>query len=128
MAVASLVLTLGTLVHYFSLLPKGKIGPKIGRWVFQLVSGLALATSALVWGYKKSSLGGVVVAPAAAATMFSSMLLYLFSLRKTPIGDIKVKVGDKLLAFTATTSEGVPFDTSELADRRILLKFFRGGW
>jgi len=48
--------------------------------------------------------------------------------RKTPIGDIKVEVGDTLLPFTATNSDGEAFSSEALIGKRTLLKFFRGGW
>ena len=69
-----------------------------------------------------------MIAPAAFALMMGLGLFYLFSIRKTPIGDLKVSLGDTLLPFEATTSEGVAFKSDELAGKRILLKFFRGGW
>ena len=128
MSAGSLVVVMGTVVHYFSKIAEGKIDRSIVGLVLKLLIGMTLAGAAIVFAYQKGALGGAVIAPAAFATMLSLMMLYLLSLRKTPVGDLKVKVGDKLLAFEATTSDGVRFHTDELADRRILLKFFRGGW
>ena len=128
MSVGSLVVVMGTVVHYFSKIAEGKIGPGISGLVLKLLLGITLAAAAIFLAVQNGVLGAAVIAPAAFATMFSTLMLYLLSLRKTPIGDIKVKVGDKLLAFEAQTSDGIRFHTDELADRRILLKFFRGGW
>lgn len=127
-SVGSLVVTMAVVVNYFSRIAKAKIGNEIGGLVLQLVLGIALAAIAIVFALQKGTLGAAVIAPAAFATMLSSMLLYFLSQRKTPVGDLKVKVGDQFLAFEAKTSDGSRFDTSEFADRRILLKFFRGGW
>ena len=128
MSVGSLVVVMGTVVHYFSKIAEAKIGPDISGLVLKLLLGITLAAAAIFLAVQNGVLGAAVIAPAAFATIFSTLMLYLLSLRKTPIGDIKVKVGDKLLAFEAQTSDGIRFHTDELADRRILLKFFRGGW
>ncbi|MBL4632367.1 MAG: hypothetical protein JKY56_00765 [Kofleriaceae bacterium] len=127
-AVGSLLVTMAVVVTYFSKVAQAKIGNEIGGLVLQLALGLALAAVSIVYALQKGALDAAVIAPATLATMFSSMLLYLLSQRKTPVGDLKVKVGDTLLAFEAKTSDGMRFHTSELADRRILLRFFRGGW
>lgn len=52
----------------------------------------------------------------------------LRTLRQTPIGDIRVQVGDKMLPFSALTPDGVQFQSDELLGRRVLFKFFRGAW
>lgn len=128
LSAGSLVVALATVVNYFSKIAQAKIGHEIGTLVSQLLLGIALAGAAIVLAVQNGALGAAVIAPAAFATMLSTMLLYFLTQRKTPVGDLKVKVGDKLLAFEAKTSEGMGFHTEELADRRILLKFFRGGW
>jgi hypothetical protein len=60
--------------------------------------------------------------------MMASTFFYLLSLRKTPVGDLKVKVGDSLLPFEATASDGTRFYTDSLAGKKTLFKFYRGGW
>ena len=128
LSAGSALLVLGIVVSYFSKVAEAKLSHKIGGWVVSLMVGLATAVASIVWGLQSGSLGAAVIAPASLAIALSSGMLYLFSLRKTPVGELKVKVGDKLLPFSATTSEGVAFQSEELADRRILFKFFRGGW
>jgi hypothetical protein len=115
-------------VVYFAKVAEAKISKKIGSLVFQLLLGLAMAVAAIVWAQREGTLGAGVIAPTSVAIMLSTALLFFVSQRMTPVGDLKVKVGDKLLAFASTTSEGVAFNSEELAGRRILLKFFRGGW
>lgn len=128
LSLLSFVLVGGITVSYFSKVAEAKLTHEIGFWVVSLVLGLAMAASSIVWGPQSGTLGAGVIAPAAIAIAMSSMMLFFFSQRKTPIGDLKVKVGDKLLPFAAKTSEGATFQSGELSDRRILLKFFRGGW
>ena len=58
----------------------------------------------------------------------AGLFFYLFSIRHTPLGDIRVALGDPLPAFSALTPSGAPFSSAELAGQRVLLKFFRGHW
>ena len=105
----------------------------LGSIILQCV-GLVLAVSAIVWSFQSSgsgasgSSGAAVFIPATLALMLSLTFLWLLSQRKTPIGDLKVQMGDKLLPFETTLSDGGTFHTDELAGKRTLLKFFRGGW
>ena len=129
LALASLVVVVGALIQYFSTIPRGKVPVKpIGLVTFLLI-GMSLAVIAIVKSISGSALSIVaVIIPSALALLMGSGIFWLLSQRKTPIGDLKVKLGDKLLSFEATTSEGVPFHTDELVGKRTLLKFFRGGW
>jgi len=47
-----------------------------------------------------------VIIPAVFALKMGSFFLWLLSLRKTPIGDLKVKARDKILPFKTIISEG----------------------
>ena len=129
MSAAGFVVVIYTWGAYLATIPRGKVPVRpLGSIILQCV-GIGLAVSAIVWSYQGSgSSGAAVIAPAAFALMMGTAFLWLLTQRKTPIGDLKVKVGDKLLAFEATTSEGAGFHTDELAGKRTLLKFFRGGW
>jgi hypothetical protein len=116
-------------VSYLATIPSGKVPVRpIGTILLQLV-GMALAISAIVLGIRESgSLGVAVIVPAVFAIMMASTFFYLLSLRKTPVGDLKVKVGDSLLPFEATASDGTRFYTDSLAGKKTLFKFYRGGW
>ena len=116
-SVGSFVWVMGFIVAYFKKVPQAKLTADITGFTFQLVVGIGLAVTALVWSSQSGSLGVAVIVPAVLATMMASMILWLLTLRKTPVGDIKVKVGDKLLAFEALTSEGTEFHTDELAGK-----------
>jgi hypothetical protein len=128
LSVTSFVWVMGVVVDYFRKIPAARVPANPIGLVLLLLAGIGLAVAALAWSYQTGSLGVAVIAPAALAIMMASMILWLLTMRRTPVGDIKVKVGDKLLAFQATTSEGERFQTEELAGKRTLLKFFRGGW
>ncbi len=128
LAAASLVFVGMVVVVYFAKVAAAKIAKSVGLLVFEFVLGLAMAAASIAWAHQHGALGAAVIAPASVAITLSTLMLFLISQRMTPVGDLKVKVGDRLLPFAATTSEGAAFQSEELADRRILLKFFRGGW
>ena len=129
LSVAGLVVVMGTWFAYLATIPRGTVPARpIGSIILQCV-GIGLAISAIVWSFLGGGTSGVAVfAPAVFALMMGPTFFYLLSLRKTPIGDLQVKVGDTLLSFEASTSESARFHTDELAGKRILMKFFRGGW
>jgi len=116
-------------ISYLATIPSGKVPARpVGSIILQL-AGMVAAASAVVWSFRDGGSPGVaVVVPAVFALMMGSTFMYLLSLRKTPIGNLKVKVGEALLPFEATTSDGTRFRTNSLAGKRTILKFFRGGW
>ncbi len=132
LSAASLVVILGTVVFYFRLLPKGEVTDAVAGLVLKMLAGVGLAIAAFVFHVRGEpvSIGGAiaVIAPAAFALILAFTLLFFISQRKTPIGDINVKVGDKILAFEAMSADGAAFHTDHLAGKRTLFKFFRGGW
>jgi thiol-disulfide isomerase/thioredoxin len=72
--------------------------------------------------------GPLVYVPSVLGILFGSFILWILTQPKTPLGEIKIAVGDKVLPFTAKTSQGATFDSAELSGKRVLLKFFRGDW
>ena len=116
-------------ISYLATIPSGKVPARpVGSIILQL-AGMVAAASAVVWSFRDGGSPGVaVVVPAVFALMMGSTFMYLLSLRKTPIGNLKIKVGEALLPFEATTSDGTRFRTDSLAGKRTILKFFRGGW
>lgn len=129
MSVLGFGVVMGTWIAYFATVPRGKVPVwPLGSIIMQCV-GIGLAVSAIVWSLQGGTSTRVaVVIPGAFALMMGLFFLWLLSIRKTPIGDLKVKVGDKLIPFKAMTSEGAELHTDELMGKRILFKFFRGGW
>ena len=129
LSAAGFVVVMGTLVSYFATIPRGTVPVKIGGLVVRLSVGVALAALAILSSSQGAgSAGALVIAPAAFAMVMGSAVLWLLTQRKTPIGDLKVAVGDKLLPFETTASDGAKFRSDDLVGKRTLLKFFRGGW
>lgn len=129
LSLGSLVVVMGSLIAYLRTIPRNKVPLSVTGFAIRLIVGLGLAVAAVGWNiWDTGTLRVAVILPAAFATMFSAFFLYVLSQRKTPVGELKVQVGDELLAFAAVTSAGSPFSSSELAQKRTLLKFFRGGW
>jgi hypothetical protein len=129
MSAAGFLVVMGTLVSYLRTIPRGTVPVQVGGLVTGLSLGSVLAAAAIVWSFQGSGAAHVgVIAPAAFALMMGTFFLWVVSQRKVPAGDLQVKVGDKLLSFAATTSDGAGFSSDELAGKRTLLKFFRGGW
>ena len=114
---------------YLATIPSGKVPARPVGWIILQLAGMTAAVSAVVWSFRDGGSPGVaVIVPAVIAMLMGSTFFYFLSQRKTPIGNLKVKVGDRLLPFEVNTSDGAVFHTDSLAGRRTLLKFFRGGW
>jgi hypothetical protein len=122
-AIAALALSVLVWVTYLSSIPRGKVpAAPVGSVVAQLASvGLAVAAMVL-------QRGGAVISASALALVLSLLFLFILSQRKTPVGAIRVAVGDSLPAFKALRPDGSSFDSGEFRGHRILLKFFRGSW
>ncbi|MCP4294850.1 MAG: hypothetical protein GY786_04530 [Proteobacteria bacterium] len=128
-SIAGFMLVLGSWVFYMATVPKMKVPVKPTGHLSAQSLGLVLALFAVYYSF--ANVGQVetgVIPFAAIATMMSGLFFGLYSIRNTPVGNIKVKVGDSLLAFSATSDTEETFNTDELSGKRVLLKFFRGGW
>lgn len=116
-------------VTYMATIPKGNVPERPIGTLLLTVGGTVAAVTGIAFSFQDGGSPGFAVGiPAAFAVMLGPMFPFLLTLRKTPVGDIKVKVDDSLLPFATQTSDGRAFHTDELADKRTLLKFFRGGW
>ncbi len=49
---AGFVLVMGTMISYFSTIPKGKVPKRVFNLVIWQCIGICLAVSAIVWGYQ----------------------------------------------------------------------------
>jgi len=129
LALASLIVVFGAFTWYLLTIPRGKV-PVLPVGTFITLSiGIVMATASMVLNFNVGGISGVVgILISIFAVMMGSSFFWLFSQRRTPVGDLKVGVGDKLLSFSAATSEGVAFNSDELLGKRTLLKFYRGGW
>ncbi len=114
-------------VTYMATVPSGKVPLRpYGHLAAQAVgAGLAAA------GISTAITSGGALLPtlvAAPALTLAGMFGYLYSQRATPVGRLRIAVGEPLRPFTALTPEGTTFDAQSLQGRRVLLKFFRGHW
>ncbi|MEL6234316.1 MAG: peroxiredoxin family protein [Pseudomonadota bacterium] len=129
LAFAGLGVTLATIILYLRTIPRGTVPEKVGAFALKLAVGVGLAAVAIFLGVTGAGWAGALVyVPAGLAILLGAFFLWLLPQRKLPLGDITVKTGDRMLPFSATTSEGAAFHSDALAGKRVLLKFFRGGW
>jgi len=123
---ALVVLTWGV---YLASIPAGKVPVRPVGSVMLQCTGVTLALGGVLhWVRGADAHAAAVFAPAGLAVVMGGFFLFLLSQRKTPVGDIKVAVGDKLLPFEARTAEGFDFHSEALMGQRTLFKFFRGAW
>lgn len=125
LALAAMALVLTTWVVYLSTIYRDKVpvypnGALMAFWL-----GIAMATGALVLGVADNPW---LIAPAGMAILPGLAFFWLIAQRKTPLGKITVKVGDTLPHFQVRTQDDAVFESDALAGKRVLLKFFRGGW
>ncbi|MCO4763479.1 MAG: hypothetical protein KC502_18320 [Myxococcales bacterium] len=125
---ASLLVVLATWIVYFAKVPSGNVPARPVGSILAQFAGIALAVAAVVVGQPSGAAAWGAMVPAAFGLLMALVFLWLLTQRKTPIGDLKVAVGDTLLSFAATSSDGAAFHTDDLLGKRTLLKFFRGGW
>lgn len=129
LAVAGFLTTLVSWIAYLATIPRGTVPPRPVGSILAQLAGIALALAAIVIGARGAGpLDATVLAPAAMALMLGPGFLGLFSQRRTPVGELRVNVGDRLLGFSALDSNGAEFHSDTLLRHKTLLKFFRGSW
>lgn len=115
-----------SLVHYFYKLKKNQTPKNPIFLKFSLLMGSLLSLSAIgsLFIMPTSTLASVVVVLLGFFVLSTSATFTLFLATKTtPIGHIKVSVGDQILPF-----KNVNFNSDYLKGKRTLLKFYRGSW
>ncbi|MFK7802884.1 MAG: hypothetical protein AB8G95_14720 [Anaerolineae bacterium] len=126
---ASFLIVMGTWAWYLSTIPRGIVPVQpIGSIILQ---GIGIALAILTFFYLRPGQVFVTTIVFVLAIFSLSMAFFFYWLltqRKTPLGDLKVSVGDKFLPFDAKVSDGRDFHSNELDGKRILFKFFRGKW
>lgn len=110
-------------LRYLASIPKNQVAERTNGSIALEVAGGGLAIAGVFLGA-----GPVWIVLGSFSILMSVFFLLLYTQRKTPVGDIEVEVGDRLLPFQCRDSEGERFHTESLVGRRILLKFFRGHW
>lgn len=129
LSVLALVILLISVSIYFSSLLKNKVPEIPTQLTNSLIIAILVASYSLYLAIPNTLLLVLPVAVPAVITVFlSSFLLYLLSKRKTPVGDLKVNVGDHFLSFDALTNSNTPYTANDFLGKRTLLKFYRGSW
>jgi hypothetical protein len=123
------VLAVGGMVHYMAQIPPGRVPAVPTGHMVAEAGGAAVAVAAVWLGWGAST--GVFAAIAGMSglsLLMAGFFFFLMSQRKTPVGEIRVAVGDPLPVFAAQDWKGHAFDSASLRGQRVLLKFFRGHW
>jgi peroxiredoxin len=124
-----LLLTFAGIGVYFAKLMKNKVPVFPFGLIISLLGAIILGAYALWLVIPAPVLAVLPVAVLAGMAIFVSVFfLWVISQKNTPIGNIKVTVGDSLIPFTVNAADGSVFSTGDLAGKRVLLKFYRGSW
>lgn len=128
-SIAGFLIMLIGISFYFSSLIKNKV-PVVPVTLFlSLIIGVTSGVYSFYLVLPNTLLAVLPIAiPATLSIFMASFFIFVFSQKKTPIGDIKVNVGDSVLPFETKNSKGELFSTSDLKGQRTLLKFYRGAW
>ncbi len=94
-------------------------GVFVATWA---ISGL-LGVTALVQGV--GWIGGI---PAGIAAVCGILFSVLFFISPQKVGSDAIQVGARLPAFSAPDEHGETFESTSIAGKPVLLKFFRGHW
>ncbi len=128
LAAAGLLAVMTAWGTYLATIPRGTVPLRPwGAVILQLI-GVGLAVGGLLENLRGGGSGAPAYVLAGFAIMMGSMFLILLSLAKTPNKELQAKVGEPLPGFSAQTSEGIAFSSASFGGKRVLLKFFRGGW
>lgn len=133
LAGGGLLLIMGTWVAYLSTIPRAKVPTNPILYTLTQLVGVAVVGVSVYLAFD----GDVALSSGARIALYviagmSLMLvgvwLFLMATRQTPVGALKVGVGDSVLPFVTPRSDGTEFDLASLQGQRYLLKFFRGSW
>lgn len=108
---------------------KNKVPIKPIGLIVSLVIGILFAVAAFYKAIPGDLVTTLPIVILAFISIFmGTFFLWVLTQRKTPIGNIKVRVGDTLIPFEAKTSDGSDFTLADFKGKRILFKFYRGAW
>ncbi len=124
------VAVLGSWALYMGSVPSGRVPPRpVGHLIVQAVGMVSALTGlAQVAASPTLPIGLPSAALAGLALTMGGLFFFLLTQRKTPLGKLRVAVGDPMLPFSAATRDGVAFHSDQLRGQRVLFKFFRGHW
>lgn len=129
LSIIGLLITLLGTLKYLLDIPKNKVPVYPVILITSLLLGLGITGLSILESQLSISILSIAHLLISSITALIAFgMLWLLKNRKTPIGEIKVSVGDKLIPFESTFSDEKPFSTDEFKGKRVLLKFFRGAW
>jgi len=62
------------------------------------------------------------------AICIGTLLLYLILTSQQKLENDSIKIGNIIPTFSGTLETGKSFDSSSLANKRVIIKFYRGFW
>lgn len=121
-AVAGLGCVIVSWMWYLALVPAEKVPKRPHAHTALILLGMGLS----VVGAVGFAVGPLIVA--GVAWLLGGFFLYLLTIAGLPDGELIVKTGDPLPAFSAPDHRGQMASSDDWHGKRILLKFFRGHW
>jgi hypothetical protein len=119
-------LILLTWVVYLAAIPREKVPARPVLHVVVMVFGLIAMVTGLSSSLNPLDILAVVLGLSGIG--LAALFLFLLTIARLPDGDLRVAVGDTMLAFAAPDSSGKVINSDDWRGQRILLKFFRGKW
>lgn len=116
-------LILLTWVVYLAAIPRENVPARPVLHVVVMVFGLIAMVTGL-----SNSLTFLSVVVAVFGIGMAVLFFFLLTIARLPDGELRVAVGNSMLAFTAPDSSGRAVNADDWRGQRILLKFFRGKW
>lgn len=123
LGVAALLLAVATALAWFRKANAVAIPEDPTLFVIAFLSAVALGVAAFVIGTRW--FGGV---PALLGMFIGGLLPFTMSINDQAVADGAVAVGDRIPAFRSVDEFGQVFDSVELHDHLLLIKFFRAHW
>ena len=128
-SLVGLVILITGVIRYLATIVKNNVPDVPYSLFFTLAIGAASGVYSLYLVASDSLMMIIAVAiPASISLFISGFFTFIFTQKNTPIGNIKVKVGDRILPFSAMNADGQEFSDSQWQNQRVLLKFYRGSW
>ncbi len=123
LGILAFLMLAGSMAIWFRKIQTVQIPENRGAFVASWAIAGLLGVTALVQGV--GWIGGIPAGIAAVVGIFFT-LLFLISTQK--VGSDAIQVGARLPTFNALDEHGETFESSSIAGKPVLLKFFRGHW
>ncbi|WP_163133629.1 peroxiredoxin family protein [Agarivorans sp. Alg241-V36] len=129
LSLSALLITVIGASHYFAKVKQRQTPKRPVMFVSALMIASLLSIAALYITFTTFTIWSLaVVLMSSMPLIMTAVFVVTFKESKPPLGNIQVKVGDKLAPFVTTRTDGSIFNSELLNGQRVLLKFFRGSW